>query len=263
MVAGPEGDHFAAAARARGQRLVMVGRDPVFGESGIAILSETIEGASPACATARFGRDREVLIPLLGRFQVENALVAAGLAVGCGTDPDKALAALETLEGAKGRLEFVGAKDGAPVVVDYAHKPGALETVLEAARPFAARKLVVVVGCGGDRDPGKRPMMGRIAVDKADRVIITDDNPRSEDPAAIVRRSSPTRPGPRRSATAPRPSAPPVRDLQPGDLLVIAGKGHETGQIVGSVTLPFSDHEVALAAIRDFSSDRSAKGPSA
>ncbi len=263
VVAGPEGDHFAAAARARGQRLLMVGRDMAFGETGIAILSETIEGASQRVKLRAFGRDREVLIPLLGRFQVENALVAAGLAVGCGTDPDKALAALETLEGAKGRLEFVGAKDGAPVVVDYAHKPGALETVLEAARPFAARKLVVVVGCGGDRDPGKRPMMGRIAVDKADRVIITDDNPRSEDPAAIRAQVLADAPGAEEIGDRAEAIRAAVRDLQPGDLLVIAGKGHETGQIVGSVTLPFSDHEVALAAIRDFSSDRSAKGPSA
>lgn len=263
VVAGPEGDHFAAAARARGQRLVMIGRDPVFGDSGIAILGETIEGAAQRVRLRAFGRDREVLIPLLGRFQVENALVAAGLAVGCGTDPDKALAALETLEGAKGRLEFVGAKDGAPVVVDYAHKPGALETVLEAARPFAARKLVVVVGCGGDRDPGKRPMMGRIAVDKADRVIITDDNPRSEDPAAIRAQVLADAPGAEEIGDRAEAIRAAVRDLEPGDLLVIAGKGHETGQIVGSATLPFSDHEVALAAIRDFSSDRSAKGPSA
>ncbi|MCZ8313456.1 UDP-N-acetylmuramoyl-L-alanyl-D-glutamate--2,6-diaminopimelate ligase [Phreatobacter sp.] len=263
VVAGPEGDHFAAAARARGQHLVMVGRDPAFGETGIAILSETIEGAAQRVRLRAFGRDREVLIPLLGRFQVENALVAAGLAVGCGTDPDTALAALETLEGAKGRLEFVGAKDGAPVVVDYAHKPGALETVLEAARPFAARKLVVVVGCGGDRDPGKRPMMGRIAVDKADRVIVTDDNPRSEDPAAIRSQVLADAPGAEEIGDRAEAIRAAVRDLRPGDLLVIAGKGHETGQIVGSVTLPFSDHEVALAAIRDFSSDRSAKGPAA
>ncbi len=263
VVAGPEGDHFAAAARARGQRLLMVGREPAFGKTGIAVLSETIEGAAQRVRLRAFGRDREILIPLLGRFQVENALVAAGLAVGCGTDPDTALAALETLEGAKGRLEFVGAKDGAPVVVDYAHKPGALETVLEAARPFAARKLVVVVGCGGDRDPGKRPMMGRIAVDKADRVIVTDDNPRSEDPAAIRAQVLADAPGAEEIGDRAEAIRAAVRDLQPGDLLVIAGKGHETGQIVGSVTLPFSDHEVALAAIRDFSSDRSAKGPAA
>ena len=111
--------------------------------------------------------------------------MAAGLAIASGGEPQRVFAALENLQGAKGRLELVGAQNGAPVFVDYAHKPDALAKALEALRPYAARRLVVVFGCGGDRDAGKRPMMGAIAAAKADRVIVTDDNPRSEDPAAI------------------------------------------------------------------------------
>jgi UDP-N-acetylmuramoyl-L-alanyl-D-glutamate--2,6-diaminopimelate ligase len=264
VMAGEEGNPFIAAARARGQKLIVIGRDPAFAADGIAILSEAIAGAAQRVEIAAFGRRHAIRIPLLGRFQVDNALVAAGLAIGCGMAPDQAFAALAGLEGARGRLEFVGAKDGAPVVVDYAHKPGALETVLDAARPFATGRLVVVVGCGGDRDPGKRPMMGRIAVDKADRVIVTDDNPRSEDPAAIRAQILAAAPGAEEIGDRAEAIRAAVRGLAAGDLLVIAGKGHETGQIVGSTTLPFSDHEVAAAAIRAYSSSSPAvKGPAA
>jgi len=266
VMAGTEGQPFIAAARARRQRLIVIGRDIAPGDGAVAILSEAIDGPAQRVRLAAFGRTCDIRVPLLGRFQVDNALMAAGLAIGCGVAPERAFAALETLEGARGRLEFVGAKDGAPVVVDYAHKPGALETVLEAARPFAARKLVVVVGCGGDRDPGKRPMMGRIAVEKADRVIVTDDNPRSEDPAAIRAQIMAAAPGAEEIGDRAEAIRTAVRDLRAGDLLVIAGKGHETGQIVGATTLPFSDHEVALAAIRDCSTsstDTPAKGPAA
>ncbi|MGQ3356639.1 MAG: UDP-N-acetylmuramoyl-L-alanyl-D-glutamate--2,6-diaminopimelate ligase [Phreatobacter sp.] len=263
VMAGEEGAPFIAAARARGQKLIVIGRDPALAAEGIAILSEVIDGAAQRVEIAAFGARQAIRIPLLGRFQVDNALLAAGLAIGCGVAPARAFAALSGLEGAKGRLEFVGAKDGAPVVVDYAHKPGALETVLDAARPFAAGRLVVVVGCGGDRDPGKRPMMGRIAVEKADRVIVTDDNPRSEDPAAIRAAIMAAAPGAEEIGDRAEAIRAAVRDLKAGDLLVIAGKGHETGQIVGSVTLPFSDHDVAAAAIREFSTSSAVKGPAA
>jgi UDP-N-acetylmuramoyl-L-alanyl-D-glutamate--2,6-diaminopimelate ligase len=263
VMAGEEGAPFIAAAKARGQRVIAIGRGDEDKAGGIAIRSETIDGAGQVVRIAAFGRDWQVRIPLLGSFQVDNALLAAGLAIGCGVAPDTAFAALERLEGAKGRLEFVGAKDGAPVVVDYAHKPDALEKVLEAARPFAAKRLVVVVGCGGDRDPGKRPIMGRIAVEKADRAIITDDNPRSEDPASIRAQILAAAPGAEEIGDRAEAIRTAVRDLGPGDLLVIAGKGHETGQIVGSKTLPFSDHEVAAEAIRDFSAVSASKGPAA
>src|SRR5205807_6146929 len=123
--------------------------------------------------------------PLVGEFQIENALVAAGLLVAAGEEAPPVFAALEGLEGAKGRLELVGRKDGAPIFVDYAHKPDALAKALEALRPYVKHRLVLVFGCGGDRDAGKRPIMGAIAAEKADHVIVTDDNPRSEDPAKI------------------------------------------------------------------------------
>lgn len=254
VMAGEEGAPFLEAARQRGQRVIAIGR----GEGDIAILEESIEGAGQRVRLAAFGAEYTLKIPLIGAFQMDNALMAAGLAVGCGIAPDRAFAALETLEGAKGRLEFVGAKDGAPVVVDYAHKPDALDKVLSAARPFALKRLVVVVGCGGDRDPGKRPIMGRIAVEKADRVIVTDDNPRSEDPAKIRAAILAEAPGAEEIGDRAEAIRTAIRDLEAGDLLVIAGKGHETGQIVGSRTLPFSDHEVALAAIAEFSAS---KGP--
>jgi UDP-N-acetylmuramoyl-L-alanyl-D-glutamate--2,6-diaminopimelate ligase len=263
IMAGAEGAPFIVAAKARGQRVIAIGRGDEDRAGGIAIRSERIDGAGQVVGIAAFGRDWTIRLPLLGSFQVDNALLAAGLAIGCGVAPDKAFAALDHLEGAKGRLEFVGSKDGAPVVVDYAHKPDALEKVLEAARPFASRKLVVVVGCGGDRDPGKRPIMGRIAVDKADRAIITDDNPRSEDPASIRAQILAAAPGAEEIGDRAEAIRTAVRDLQAGDLLVIAGKGHETGQIVGSKTLPFSDHEVAAAAIREFSASSPSKGPAA
>jgi UDP-N-acetylmuramyl tripeptide synthase len=159
--------------------------------------------------------------------------------------------ALQTLEGAPGRLERIGDVRGATVFVDYAHKPDALEKAIAALRPFVRRRLVVVFGCGGDRDPGKRPIMGEIAARSADVTIVTDDNPRSEKPAAI-----------RAQILANAPSAIEIGDraaairagvamLHEGDALLIAGKGHETGQIVGDKTLPFSDADEARAALKE------------
>ena len=155
----------------------------------------------------------------------------------------------QNLEGAKGRFELVGENNGAPIFIDYAHKPDALAKALEALRPYVARHLVVVLGCGGDRDAGKRPMMGALAAEKADRVVVTDDNPRSEDPAAIraaILRAAPgaTEIGDRREAIRAA-----IAELGRGDVLLIAGKGHETGQIIGKQVLPFSDHEAVAAAL--------------
>ena len=188
-------------------------------------------------------------MPLPGDFQVSNALVAAGLCLATGTDPETVFAALERLEGAPGRLERVGDKDGAPVFVDYAHKPDALEKALAALRPFVAGRLAVVFGCGGDRDAGKRPMMGAIATRAADLVYVTDDNPRSENPAAI--RAAILAAAPRAREIADRGEAirAAIEALNPGDALLIAGKGHETGQILSDRTLPFSDAETARAAL--------------
>ncbi len=181
---------------------------------------------------------------------MENALTAAGLAIATGSDTDKVFAALEKLQGAKGRLELAGEREGAPVFIDYAHKPDALAKALEALRPYVTGRLVVVFGAGGNRDAGKRPMMGAIAVEKADRVIVTDDNPRSEQPAAIRAEILAAARGAREIGDRGEAIRTAVSELKRGDVLLIAGKGHETGQIIGDKVLPFSDHEAVAAALK-------------
>jgi UDP-N-acetylmuramoyl-L-alanyl-D-glutamate--2,6-diaminopimelate ligase len=158
---------------------------------------------------------------------------------------------MASLRGAKGRLDFAGEKNGAPIFVDYAHKPDALDKALAALRPYVKRELVVVFGCGGDRDQGKRPLMGEIAAKAADRVIVTDDNPRSENPAAI--RAAILKAAPGASEIGDRREAirGAIASLRAGDVLLIAGKGHESGQIIGDRTLPFSDHEAVAAALKE------------
>ena len=157
------------------------------GEGGddIKLVGGAIDGFAQSVELAHGGRTYKVKLPLVGGFQVQNAAVAAGLAIATGAEPARVFAALENLTGAKGRLELAGTRNGAPIFIDYAHKPDALAKALAALRPYASGKLIVVFGAGGDRDTGKRPIMGRIAHDNADRVIVTDDNPRSENPAAI------------------------------------------------------------------------------
>ena len=208
---------------------------------------------------ARFGQRLELALgkhvhaaelPLIGAFQVENALVAAGFALALGEAPKPVLEALGALKGVPGRLERVGARGDAPVFVDYAHKPEALAHVLDAVRPGVRGRLIVAFGCGGDRDRGKRPIMGAIAARKADITIITDDNPRSEEPATIRRDILMAAPGALEIGDRAAAIREAVAMLEDGDALIIAGKGHETGQIVGAVTKPFSDHEEARAALR-------------
>ena len=197
------------------------------------------------------GRSYDVKLPLAGLFQASNALVAAGLAIAAGEEAGAVIAALGRLKGARGRLERVGAKgNGAEVYVDYAHTPDGLETVLKALRPHTHGRLVCVFGCGGDRDRGKRPLMGAIAAKLADRAIVTDDNPRGEDPAAIRAEvlggmdKSAVEIGDRRAAIFEA-----VAGLKSGDVLVVAGKGHEQGQIVAGQVLPFDDVSVAREAL--------------
>ncbi|MHB0953707.1 MAG: UDP-N-acetylmuramoyl-L-alanyl-D-glutamate--2,6-diaminopimelate ligase [Allorhizobium sp.] len=194
----------------------------------------------------------EVHIPLAGDFQVANALVSAGLAISTGVPVAVAMKALEKLEGASGRLELVGhTKNGALAYVDYAHKPDALENVLASVRPFTTGRVIIVFGCGGDRDRGKRPIMGEIACRLADVVIVTDDNPRSEVPAEIRAEIMAAAP----SATEIGERASAIRHavamLSSGDTLIVAGKGHEEGQTVGDVTLPFSDHAELRRALEE------------
>jgi UDP-N-acetylmuramoyl-L-alanyl-D-glutamate--2,6-diaminopimelate ligase len=241
-------DAVMAAAAARGLSIVSVGRKG----AGIRLVDSTVDGFSQ---TLRLEHDRKIFqlrLPLVGEFQIENALVAAGLAIATGGDADAVFAALEHLEGAKGRLERVGASHGAPIFIDYAHKPDALAKALDALRPYVTGRLVVVFGAGGDRDTGKRPLMGAIAAAKADRVVVTDDNPRSEDAAAIRAAIVAAVPGASEIGDRREAIRSAIADLRPGDLLLIAGKGHETGQIIGDRVVPFSDHEAVATALEEF-----------
>ncbi|WP_282009698.1 UDP-N-acetylmuramoyl-L-alanyl-D-glutamate--2,6-diaminopimelate ligase [Brevundimonas aveniformis] len=200
---------------------------------------------------ARDGR-HEVLLPLAGAFQVENALVAAGLCVAAGDAPEAVIAALAHIQGAAGRLQRVGTSaSGGEAYVDYAHTPDGLKTVLEALRPHARGRLIVVFGAGGDRDRGKRRLMGEAAARLADVAVVTDDNPRSEDPAEIraeIRKGCPDAReiGDRREAIAWA-----VSELKAGDVLIVAGKGHEQGQIVAETVYPFDDATEVAKAIKD------------
>jgi UDP-N-acetylmuramoyl-L-alanyl-D-glutamate--2,6-diaminopimelate ligase len=236
------------AARVRGLRIMAVGRNGDGVAEGIRLVGADIDGFAQKLTLEHRGIRHAVRLPLVGEFQIENALVSAGLAIGTGSAPDRVFEALEHIEGAKGRLERVAERNGAPIFVDYAHKPDALAKALQALRPYARRRLVVVFGAGGDRDAGKRPLMGAIAAEHADSVIVTDDNPRSENPDLI--RSAILRAAKGASEIGDRAEAirTAIAGLEPGDALLIAGKGHETGQIVGNRTLPFSDHDAVAAA---------------
>ena len=236
-----------AATRARGLKAVTVGAK---GET-IRLNSAARDGLSSVLDLEFGGRSRRVNFPLAGDFQISNALVAAGLCIATDGDADAVFEALQTLKGAPGRLERIGDVRGATVFVDYAHKPDALEKAIAALRPFVRGRLVLVFGCGGDRDPGKRPIMGEIAARCADVAIVTDDNPRSENPASIraqILAAAPSAIEIGDRAAAIRASVAMLRD---GDALLIAGKGHETGQIVGDKTLPFSDADEARAALKE------------
>jgi UDP-N-acetylmuramoyl-L-alanyl-D-glutamate--2,6-diaminopimelate ligase len=236
---------FIAAAAERGLRLITVGEQG----GGLKLVARipTLDGQTLDVAHA--GTSYRIKLPLAGGFQASNALVAAALAIGLGEPAGAVFAALEHLKGAPGRLEKVAiAASGAPVFVDYAHTPDALENVLNALRPHTGRKLVAVFGCGGDRDKAKRSQMGEIAARLADSVVVTDDNPRTEQADVI-----------RREILAGCPDAVEIGDradairtavaeLGAGDILVIAGKGHEAGQIVGSTVLPFNDRDEAVKA---------------
>jgi UDP-N-acetylmuramoyl-L-alanyl-D-glutamate--2,6-diaminopimelate ligase len=236
-------------ARAKNLRMIAVGRKGEGAGEGIRLVEADIDGFAQQLTLEHRGKSHAVRLPLVGEFQIENALVSAGLAIGTGSEADQVFEALEHLEGAKGRLERVGERNGAPIFVDYAHKPDALAKALQALRPYARRKLVVVFGAGGDRDAGKRPLMGAIAAENADAVIVTDDNPRSENPELIRAAILSAAKGAKDIGDRAEAIRTAIAALQPGDALLIAGKGHETGQIVGDRTLPFSDHDAVAAAL--------------
>jgi UDP-N-acetylmuramoyl-L-alanyl-D-glutamate--2,6-diaminopimelate ligase len=196
------------------------------------------------------GKPFAVDLPLAGAFQADNAAIAAALAIAAGIEIDTVVGALAALKGAPGRLEKVAeTEDGAAIFVDYAHKPEALSAALAALRPLATGRLVVVFGAGGDRDKGKRPLMAAAAKEQADIVIVTDDNPRSEDPGAIRAEILAGDPGAIEIAGRGKAIAEAVGMLRAGDVLCVAGKGHETGQTIAGKTLPFSDHQAVADAV--------------
>jgi UDP-N-acetylmuramoyl-L-alanyl-D-glutamate--2,6-diaminopimelate ligase len=236
-----------AAARASGRAVMEIGR------RGNALKLEAVvqTGLAQTLRVAHGGRSCELRLPLPGDYQASNALLAAGLAIAAGEAATEVLPALGELKGVRGRLEIVGRVRGGLIVIDYAHKPDALVAALGALRGFAQGRLVCVFGCGGDRDKGKRPLMGRIAGRLADHVIVTDDNPRSERAESIRAEILAGCPGAREIANRAEAIRAGARLLGPGDVLLIAGKGHETGQIVGSTVLPFSDHEAVRAALSE------------
>jgi UDP-N-acetylmuramoyl-L-alanyl-D-glutamate--2,6-diaminopimelate ligase len=241
----PYAPRVAEAAVAHRLQVLTVGRQG----RDITPAANWRDGFAQRLRVAHREKTYSLRLPLVGGFQVENALVAAGMAIATGGEPSAVFAALEHLKGAKGRLDLVGTREGAPIFVDYAHKPDALAKALEALRPYVSNRLIVVFGAGGDRDKGKRPMMGAIAAEKADRVIITDDNPRSEDPAQIRAEIKAAAPDAMEIGDRGEAIRTAVAELQPGDVLLVAGKGHESGQIVGDRTLPFTDHDAVAAAL--------------
>ena len=236
---------LAPACRAAGHRIIGYGRNG----AEIRLIERSEREGGQQISVEVGGRRHEAFVPLPGRFQVENALCALGLAWGCGGEVEPALSAIAGLRGVRGRLEKVARLAcGAPVYVDYAHTPDALEHALEALRDLTRRRLIVVFGCGGERDRGKRAEMGAIAARRADRVIVTDDNPRGEDPAAIRRDILAACPAADEIGDRAEAIAVAVGGLEAGDVLVLAGKGHEQGQTVGEVVRPFDDAEIARRA---------------
>jgi len=237
----PGADKVLAVA----QKPLTVGRDGDLLRLLAARRTATGSVVGIGCAAGTF----EIEIPLAGDFQVDNALLAAGLAIAGGLDEEAALGALSGLTGAPGRMELVGRARGAPVFVDYAHKPEAIRAALGALRPAVKGRLVIVIGAGGDRDRGKRPLMGAAAAAGADVVIVTDDNPRTEDPAAIRAAVREGAPDAIEIADRGEAIAAAVAMLAEGDALVIAGKGHEEGQTIGHTTVPFSDRDAVMKAL--------------
>jgi UDP-N-acetylmuramoyl-L-alanyl-D-glutamate--2,6-diaminopimelate ligase len=241
------GARVAAASEAGELKLISVGR----AGKTLRLLSAEIDGFGQRLIIEHEGKQYKVRLPLVGGFQASNALVAAGLTIATGTSAAAVLPLLESLQGARGRLDPAGTtRGGAPVFIDYAHTPDALAKALDALRPYVKNRLVVVFGCGGDRDKGKRPEMGKVAIAKSDLAIVTDDNPRSENPAVIRSEILAGAKGALEIGDRALAIATAIRKLERGDVLLVAGKGHETGQTIGTTVIPFSDHDAVEAALR-------------
>ena len=244
-----EAPAFEKAATQRGLQLVLCGwRAPR--ANALKIVEIAPRPNAQSLTLSWNEHEAQVELPLIGEFQALNAVCAAALALSLGEKPEAVWAGMAKLKPVKGRIEHIGAtKDGAHVFVDYAHTPDGLDVLLRAARPHAPGRVIVVFGCGGDRDAGKRPKMGAIAARQADVVIVTDDNPRSEDPAAIRAQVIAGAPGATEIGDRAEAIRAGVAMLRAGDALLIAGKGHETGQIIKGVVHPFADQDVARSAL--------------
>ena len=246
------GHQMAGVARSRGQQVITVGRRE---GADLHLVSQRFDATGQTVLIRFRGKSYSADLALLGGFQAENILVAAGLVIACGAEPDRVFETLPHLGTVRGRMQLAATRaNGAAVFVDYAHTPDAVATALQAMRPHVMGRLIVILGAGGDRDTTKRPLMGAAAAEHADAVIVTDDNPRSEDPAAIraaVLSGIPEAARPHVQEVGDRAEAilRGVAALGPGDALLIAGKGHETGQTLGDMVLPFDDVEQASMAV--------------
>jgi UDP-N-acetylmuramoyl-L-alanyl-D-glutamate--2,6-diaminopimelate ligase len=243
----PHGTHMAGIASARGQDLITVGRRA---GADLHITGQRFDATGQVLRFDWEDRSHQVRLDLIGGFQAENAALAAGLAIGAGADAARVIAALPGLATVRGRMQLAATRQtGAAVFVDYAHTPDAVATALKALRPHVMGRLTAIIGAGGDRDRGKRPLMGQAAAQFADAVIVTDDNPRTEDAATIRAAVRTGCPGAVEVADRAEAILRGVDTLGPGDALLICGKGHETGQIVGADVLPFDDAEQASLAV--------------
>lgn len=244
---GEGGERVANAARARGLRVMTTGAR---GES-IRLLSIAPRPSGLDMRVSASNEEFPLALPLIGAFQAENALLAAGIVMASGKAAKDVLPLLAKLPGVPGRMQHAADVGGAGAYVDYAHTPDAVETALAAIRPHARGRVIAIIGAGGDRDRAKRPLMGAAASRGADHVIVTDDNPRTEEPAAIRREVMAGCPDAQEIGDRAAAIATGIAMLEDGDVLLIAGKGHETGQIVGKETLPFDDVAVARKAARE------------
>ncbi len=247
-VDGPGHEAAVRAAQDRGLCVLTVGRTGEFLRS---VAVERRGFTQHVTVQHLQSKPIDLTLNLIGDYQVSNALMAAAFAIACGETPERTIGAMSNITGVRGRLDIAGRHKGGIAVVDYAHKPEALDAALDALRPFATGKLICVFGCGGNRDTGKRPVMGAIAARKADVVIVTDDNPRNEQPGDIRAAVLSAAPGAMEIGDRAEAIRAGVAMLGAGDVLLVAGKGHEAGQIIGDVTVPFSDHEQIQAAISE------------
>lgn len=240
------GVDMVAIARARGQEVITVGR---LG-ADLRLDAQRFDATGQHIRICFRGQTYLARLNLIGGFQAENVLLAAGLAIACGAEPGRVFEVLPELKTVRGRMQLAATrKNGAAVFVDYAHTPDAVETALRAMRPHVMGRIIAIVGAGGDRDSGKRPLMGQAAARNADMVFVTDDNPRSEDPGSIRAMVLQGAPGATEVGDRAEAILRAVDALQPGDALLIAGKGHEVGQIIGDDVLPFDDCEQASVAV--------------